>query len=279
MNWKTLTLLITLVFMTACVDNNLPDEPIWEIGQPEQENPREIQADDHYVDNELVEGEWVLQSLEGEALIEGTNIILAFDETSFSGFGGCNGYGGPYRVNEHGEITFIEYSSQAEGCIEPEGVLDQELNYMQKLMRTKRYQVNGAILSLSIREDDKELIYYLRESFVVDPEQLNDTSWQLLKSKGFPLITDSKITISFLDGEMEGFAGCRDYRGEYRAEGDLIRFPMTMMVGEICQGEDLRIQEGKFTTALELASHYQILDDELHLFLVSGEELTFARIK
>lgn len=279
MKLNILVLLISAVFITACVVNNPQEEPLSEIENPENEINQGDQEDNQYVDKELVDQEWILQSLDGEPLIAGTNIILAFDETSFSGFGGCNGYGGPYRVNADGEISFIEYSSQAEGCIEPEGVLDQESKYMWQLMKTKGYQVDGAVLTLRNKGDDQGLIYFLREKFVVDPDQINDTSWQILPSKDFPLIPGSQITISFFDGEMEGFAGCRDYQGEYEAEGDQIRFPMTKMIGELCPGEDLQIQEGKFTTALELASHYQILDDELHMFLVSGEELIFTPIK
>jgi hypothetical protein len=57
---------------------------------------------------------------------------------------------------------------------------------------------------------------------------------------------------------------------------DQIRFPLTMMIGEICEDEDLLIQEGEFTTALELTIHYQIQDDQLKLFLATGEELLFA---
>jgi heat shock protein HslJ len=80
----------------------------------------------------------------------------------------------------------------------------------------------------------------------------------------------------FVDGKMEGLGGCRDYKGEYQAEVDQIRFPLTMMIGEICEDEDLLIQEGEFTTALELTIHYQIQDDQLKLFLATGEELLFA---
>lgn len=279
MKLKILVFSISAVFMTGCINIISPGEPVSEIDMPENETNQDNLGDDKYVDKELIDSEWVLQSLAGDPLIEGTNIILAFDETSFTGYGGCNGYGGPYRVNEDGGISFIEYSSQGEGCIEPEGVLDQETNYLQQLMKTKQYQVDGTLLVLGNRGDDQGLIYSLRKPFVVDPDQLNDTNWQLLPSDDFPLVDNSNITISFLDGKMEGFGGCRDFRGEYLAEGDQIRFPMTMMVGELCSGEELQIQEGIFTTALELASHYQIQGDQLRFYLVTGDELIFTRIK
>ena len=149
---------------------------------------------------------------------------------------------------------------------------------MRQLMKAKLYEVDGAVLTLRKRENDQGLVYILREAFVVDRDQLNGSNWQLSSSEDFPLISGSQITIAFMDGEMQGFGGCRDYRGDYLVEEDQIRFPLTMMVGELCSGEDLQIQEGKFTTALELASHIQIKEGQLHLYLVTGEELIFTRI-
>jgi heat shock protein HslJ len=52
-----------------------------------------------------------------------------------------------------------------------------------------------------------------------------------------------------------------------------------MMLGEVCDDQALLIQEGKFTTAFELATHYQVQDDQLTLFLATGETLEFERIK
>ena len=279
MKWKKLILLFFLILITACAVNTPLEEPNTEIEQAEEEISGEELEDNYLVDHQLVDREWILLSLDGGQLIEGTNIILAFDESSFSGFAGCNGYGGPYESEGDGKILFVEYSSQAEGCIEPEGVLDQEIKYLKQLMEVDHYQVDGGVLTLSVPGGEQELIYSLREPFEIDPELLNNSSWQLLPSDDFSLIEGTVITISFLDGKMQGAGGCRNYQGEYQAEGDQARFPLTMMIGEVCADQDLLIQEAKFTTALELASHYQIVDDQLMLYLVTGEELLFMRIE
>jgi heat shock protein HslJ len=203
---------------------------------------------------------------------------LAFDASSFSGFAGCNGYGGPVETDEPDNIKFGEMSSQAEGCIEPEGVLDQEINYLRQLMKMKIYLVEDGVLTLSNRGSGKSLVYTLREPLKMDPESLENSQWNLLTSDDFPLIEGSEITLAFSVGEMVGFAGCRDYKGEYEAEGDKIRFPMTMMLGEVCDDQALLIQEGRFTTALELSTHYQIEKDQLTLFLATGETVVFERM-
>ncbi len=270
-------IIFSLILISACAGSISEDQPVDGIGKKEQDLPGEEQVETQIVDNELVDQEWIMNSLNGEQLIERTNIILAFDETSFSGFAGCDGYGGPYEIDGDGAITFVEYSSQAEGCIEPEGVLDQEIKYLKHLMGVEHYQVDENVLTLSIPESGQELIYSLREPFEINPDLLNNSSWQLLPSEDFPLIDGSVITIMFVDGKMEGLGGCRDYKGEYQAEVDQIRFPLTMMIGEICEDEGLLIQEGEFTTALELTIHYQIQDDQLFLSLATGEELLFAR--
>lgn len=268
-----LIVISSIILISACTESLPGEESVGKVENSEQELPGDELV---IVNTELVDREWILNSLDGEQLIEGTNIILAFEISSFSGFAGCNGYGGPYEMDGKGGITFVEYSSQAEGCIEPEGVLDQEINYMNQLMDVKQYSVDSEVLTLSIPESGGKLIYLLRKEFKMDPVLLNNSRWQLLPSEDFPLIDGSVITIMFVDGKMEGLGGCRDFKGEYQAEVDQIRFPLTMMIGEICEDEDLLIQEGKFTTALELTIHYQIQDDQLKLFLATGEELLFA---
>jgi heat shock protein HslJ len=262
---------------SACVDQSTVEEANKVNEELDQELVESEIPDTQLIDSELVDREWFLNSLDGKPLIEGTNIILAFDEASFSGFAGCNGYGGPLETTEDGSIKFGEMSSQAEGCVEPEGVLDQEINYLNQLLDMKQYHVDNGILTLSIREGGQRLVYSLREPYEMDPALLDDSDWNLLPSDDFPLIEGSEITISFSNGKMEGFGGCRNYQGEYEAEGDEIRFPMTMMLDEVCDNEDLLIQEGKFTTALELSIHYRVQDDRLTLFLATGETVIFER--
>jgi heat shock protein HslJ len=279
MNRVLIVIFFALLLFSACVDQSTIEESSNVNEEVDQELVESEIADIQLVDSELVDHEWFLNALDGESLIKGTNIILAFDDSSFSGFAGCNGYGGPLELSENGVIKFIEIASQAEGCIEPQGVLDQEINYLDQLLDMEKYRIDNGILTLSIPESGQALVYSLRDPFEMDPELLDSSQWNLLPSDDFALIDGSAITISFLGGEMEGFGGCRDYQGEYEAVGDKIRFPMTMMLSEVCDDQDLLIQEGKFTTALELSTHYQIQDDQLTLYLATGEIIVFERIK
>lgn len=163
--------------------------------------------------------------------------------------------------------------------MEPEGVLDQESEYLKQLLSAEKYKIDGSVLILSNPSSEQILVYSLLEPFEIDPLTLDDTHWNLVPSESFPLKDGSTITISFSNGVIEGFGGCRDYEGQYEAEEDRIVFPVIMMKGELCDDLDLQIQEDKFTTWLELSSHYRIEEYQLNLFLVDGKELFFERME
>lgn len=90
----------------------------------------------------LLDTEWVLISLNGNALIEDTEITLSFGEASLDGSAGCNTYGGSYTVSEDSlRLSGVEWTEM--GCPEPEGILDQEKAYFHALNAAARYRVDG----------------------------------------------------------------------------------------------------------------------------------------
>jgi heat shock protein HslJ len=267
---RNIIILFLLTFISAC-SATPPTEYI--------NDSNELLEEELNDGNDLVDSEWVLTSLNGEPLLEGTNITLAFYPAEISGFAGCNGYGGPIEFHEKDEINVVEIASQAEGCMEPEGVLEQESEYLNTLWNIGEYRVDDNVLTLTNPDREQTLVYSLREKFETVPSLLENTHWNLLQSESFPLIDGSIITISFSNREIEGYGGCRDYKGEYEAEGDKIVFPVMMMLGEICDDLDLQIQESKFTTWLELSTHYRIHGDQLELNLATGEWLLFDRME
>ncbi len=50
---------------------------------------------------------------------------------------------------------------------------------------------------------------------------------------------------------------------------------LMQMQGEICDDQALLIQEGEFTRAFSLATYHRIVDDQLDLFLTTGDILLF----
>lgn len=97
--------------------------------------------------NTLQGTEWVLASLNGNALLEGKEITLRFGETSIEGSGGCNTYGGSYTASEDSlSLSGVHWTEM--GCMEPQGIMAQEQAYFQALNAAAGYQVNGDRLEL-----------------------------------------------------------------------------------------------------------------------------------
>jgi heat shock protein HslJ len=91
--------------------------------------------------------EWALTSLNGEALIEGTQITLALSAASIEGSAGCNTYGGTYAASGDSLRLSDLYRTEM-GCMEPEGILEQELAYLNLLNAVASYRVVTGQLEL-----------------------------------------------------------------------------------------------------------------------------------
>jgi heat shock protein HslJ len=91
--------------------------------------------------------EWVLTSLNGESLIEGTEIDLYFEEAFLGGSMTCNGYGGgpdsgKYIATDDGALTLGEYFAvTVQLCSEPKGIMEQEAAYIEALLSAETYHV------------------------------------------------------------------------------------------------------------------------------------------
>lgn len=105
---------------------------------------------------------WVLTDLNGEAPVAGTEITLKFEGENAVGEGGCNGYGGPFMVVTPGIVSFIDVSHTDMGCIEPEGVMEQETAYFSTLPQAVSYtfieDASGEITGLEFANLNGETI-------------------------------------------------------------------------------------------------------------------------
>jgi heat shock protein HslJ len=226
---------------------------------------------------DLDESEWVLISLNGHSLVPDSNITLGFAEGRAGGFAGCNGYGGEYAAADQGALSIPEIAVQLQLCDKPEGVIEQESAYLEALQSATAYQVTGDRLKIEDALGQTILIFTIKEELPMDPDHLLGTRWQLLSVNGVSPHEGSAITIVFEQGnKISGQAGCRGYVGVYQASGDDIRFPMLAMIGpsEPCS-EALLVQEGEYTTRLELATDYRLSAGQLELFTARGETLLF----
>ena len=91
--------------------------------------------------------EWALTSLNGDTLVEGTQITLSFSDGTLEGSAGCNTYGGSYAATE-GSLSLSDLYWTEMACLEPEGILDQELAYLNTLNTVASYRADAYRLEL-----------------------------------------------------------------------------------------------------------------------------------
>jgi heat shock protein HslJ len=223
--------------------------------------------------------EWVLTSLNGSSLMEGTNITLNFTEGRAGGFSGCNSYGGEYTAAQS-TLTVPQLAITLQGCREPEGVMQQEAAYVGALQAAAAYRVEDDCLKIENAAGETTLIFAVKEEFSMDPSDLTGTEWQLVSWNGSSPIEGSTVTLAFHDEyRVSGHAGCRGYVATYEASGDDIKFPWLAMTGDICtESEALMEQEGEYTTILEWATDYRLSQGQLEILTARGEVLTFESL-
>jgi heat shock protein HslJ len=89
-------------------------------------------------------------------VITGTTLSVDFGKDgTLSGNGGCNNYSGPYKVDGD-KIKIGPLASTMMACSDPEGVMDQEAQYLAALQMAESYQVEGRVLEL--RSSDQSLV-------------------------------------------------------------------------------------------------------------------------
>jgi len=90
---------------------------------------------------------WELESLNGNAVLPGTAITLEFSGDQISGSAGCNHYGGSYRAGAD-SLSVSDLFWTEMGCLEPEGVLEQEQAYLTALSAAAKYQISDGKLDI-----------------------------------------------------------------------------------------------------------------------------------
>jgi len=91
-------------------------------------------------------------------VIEGSTVTATFDsqEDRLQGSAGCNHYFGGYEVNKE-KLSISQIGSTEMYCMDPEGVMDQEQDFLQILQKAESYRVYGNELRIDC--GDSELVF------------------------------------------------------------------------------------------------------------------------
>jgi len=245
----------------------LPDD-FWETVEPLLPIPSELDGT-----------QWTLIEMDGKGLVEDTHITLYFRDGSVQGFAGCNTYGAEYSTEESG-ILKIEMPFQTMlGCPFPEGVLEQEREYIEKLANTARYSITGSKLEIYGPGNKKLLVFERIPEYSMEPADLVGTRWKLVSMNGEPVLKDLTITLSFdSDTEASGQAGVFDYSLFYTASGDDIGWGMSEeRTGEL--SKELERQALHYTDSLMWVANYRLTSGTLELYTSKGDTLVYELVE
>lgn len=219
--------------------------------------------------------EWVLNALNGEPLLEDTNITLEFNDGNLNGYSGCNWYGGPYTATA-ASFSVKEIGTTEQACNTPAGVMQQEGTLYKALGQINTHRVTDNRLELANSAGDVTLVFIQKPQLPMDPADLVGTKWRLRAVSGDDLPADALVTLNFpAVGIFNGVLGCIDYSGEYTAEGDDIWFGEYGHDYARCRdGEELDGIEAELTVSG--VTDYRLSGTELELLTFTGDTLLFT---
>jgi heat shock protein HslJ len=100
---------------------------------------------------------WSLISYGGTNVISGTNMTAKFNQSEINGSTGCNTYFGSYQ-SKGDQLTIKEMGWTEMACMDPEGVMEQEMDIMSLLSKTVSFEIEGETLRLQT-EGGEELVF------------------------------------------------------------------------------------------------------------------------
>ena len=96
------------------------------------------------------------------SVIDGPELTAVFDETNtLAGSAGCNNYTAQYTA-EDGSITIGPAASTRKFCAEPEGIMEQEQEFLAALESAAVYHIDGDNLEFRTAEDAMAVLFTRR---------------------------------------------------------------------------------------------------------------------
>jgi heat shock protein HslJ len=221
---------------------------------------------------------WKLQNMEDQQVLAGTTITLEFMDGQMKGSAGCNAYGAEYTIQARNGIAFNSIMRNLEACIEPDGVMQQEEQYLRTLWTVTSYRAEEDRLTLLDKRGKALLQYERRPEFQVNPDDLVGRTWQLISATGLDQESLNAFKIRFEGNEFSGTTACREYAGSYQAIDDNLNITFLQMTTDSDCDELAGGAESEYTTLLENVEQYNISPTTLELYTRRGEKLVFESV-
>lgn len=114
------------------------------------------------VEDKFEDTTWFLASYgeQGDlsSVLEGTEITATFESADHqvSGSAGCNSYFGEYKVSGN-KLTIHQIAYTEMACLDPEGIMEQEDQYLRIFQKVDTYEMHDGKLQLN--SDGKVLVF------------------------------------------------------------------------------------------------------------------------
>ena len=203
-------------------------------------------------------GIWVLESLDGDPIVEDSFVQVEISENRADGYDGCNWFGGSSEdgtpvADESGVFSFPLSATTQRLCEDPSGVMEQSDAFFSALRQGETYRVAGERLEIIDNVGDVRLVFVKQvplEGRVVD---LSETAWRLVEDDVHAPGGSNAATMAFLDDRLViGNTACRPYLATYSRSNGRVHFPSQSMLErsiwqwQSCSDKDRRL-EGEFT--------------------------------
>ena len=213
------------------------------------------------------DGKWTLELLDGRPLIDGSVITLRINGNHLDGVDGCNHYGwrdddGMPIAGADGEFKIPGFDRTDQGCVEPEGVMEQADSYGSALVEAERYRVEGDRLEIIDGNGTMRLVFKRDAPLAGLPVDLAGTAWRGVP-EGDAGSGVREPTIAFLSDQLgTGLTACRPYVIIYRAsDGDINITATSMLENERECSEEAWLLEGQFTDFLSGTQEYSVYEE------------------
>ena len=110
------------------------------------------------------------------------------------------------------------------------------------------------------------------------PLALEGPTWLLntyvdLQGQPTQSLPDTRVTITFADGQVSGSAGCNNYFGTYEMDGSSLTIGQVGSTMMACFPDEVVLQETAFLANLGNVAGYEIVDNQLHLLDADGQTI------
>jgi heat shock protein HslJ len=185
-----------------------------------------------------------------------------FEAGRVAGSGGCNRYGGSYRLSGD-RIVVEQVVATLMACPGPPG--EVEHGFLPQLHRVASYVVDGSRLDL-FDTDGRVVLTFV----AVQEPGLTGPVWVvtgLTNGAGgvTSLLPGPEVTLEFAGaGTVSGSAGCNRFSGPFVADGDAVRLGPLATTRRACEPQVME-QERQLLAAVTQVTRYVIDGDRLDL--------------